>query len=130
MWELLIPVVGKLFDKILPNTAEAEAAKLKLLEMQLSGELGQIIGQLDINKEEAKSANWWVAGWRPGVGWTCGVALAYVAVVEPMVRFCATVFFDYKGAYPVIDTTLTMQVLLGMLGLSGLRSAEKIKGTK
>ena len=43
------------------------------------------LAQLDVNKEEAKSTNWFVAGWRPGIGWVCGFALAYVAVLEPIV---------------------------------------------
>ncbi len=130
MWELLIPIVGKLFDKVLPDTEAANAAKAKLLELQLSGELSQITGQLDINREEAKSTNWFVAGWRPFIGWICGVGLGYVAIVEPMARFAAQVWFSYNGAFPAIDTTLTMQVLLGMLGLGAMRTTEKIKDSE
>ena len=85
--------------------------------------------QVSVNLEEAKSSSIFVAGWRPFVGWVCGIALAYVAILEPVLRFGAAVWFDYKGSFPVIDTNLTMQVLLGMLGLSGLRSYDKKIGT-
>ncbi len=88
------------------------------------------LAQLDVNKEEAKSTNWFVAGWRPGIGWVCGFALAYVAVLEPIVRFFAQVVFSYGGEFPIIDTTITMQVLLGILGLGAMRSTEKIKGAE
>ena len=51
--------------------------------------------------------------------------LAYVAVIEPIARFIAQVWFHYAGWFPAIDTTLTMQVLLGLLGLGAMRSYEK-----
>jgi hypothetical protein len=130
MWELLIPVVGKLLDKILPDTEKAAEAKARLIEMQMNGELQQLAGQLEINKEEAKSTSWFVAGWRPFIGWICGASLGYVALIEPMARFAAAVGWGYSGAFPAIDTTMTMQVLLGMLGLGVMRSTEKIKGAE
>ena len=67
---------------------------------------------------------------RPFIGWICGVSLCYVAILEPVARFVAQVWFAYTGAFPTIDTQLTMQVLLGMLGLGAMRSAEKIKGAE
>jgi hypothetical protein len=80
--------------------------------------------------EEAKSANWFVAGWRPFIGWTCGCGLAYVSIIEPLARFAAQVWFHYTGAFPVIDTTITMQVLLGMLGLAAARTVEKVRNVE
>jgi hypothetical protein len=87
------------------------------------------LAQIAVNQEEAKSASVWVSGWRPAVGWICAAALGYAAVLEPVLRFAAQVWFGYKGGYPVIDTDLTMQVLVGILGLAGLRSHDKLKGT-
>lgn len=128
MWNLLIPVIGQLLDKVLPDTEAANKAKAELLSMQAKGEIDALLAQLEVNKEEAKSASVFVSGWRPFVGWVCGFGLGYVALFEPLARFVATVFFHYSGAFPVIDTSLTMQVLLGMLGLGGLRTFEKSKG--
>lgn len=88
------------------------------------------MAQVAVNTEEAKSTSMFVAGWRPFIGWICGLALAYVAIVEPIVRFIAQVGYSYSGAFPLIDTNLTMQVLLGLLGLGGLRSLEKVKGAE
>ena len=87
------------------------------------------LAQVAVNMEEAKSASVFVAGWRPAVGWICALALGYVAVVEPIVRFIAQVGFGYKGGFPIIDTSLTMQVLLVMLGFGAMRSFDKNQGT-
>lgn len=98
---------------------DLEIAKLDAAALQ---------GQVEIDKIEAASKSLFVSGWRPFVGWVCGIALAYSSIGEPFARFIAKVFFDYEGNFPVIDTTITMQILMGMLGLGGLRSFEKFKG--
>jgi len=85
------------------------------------------LAQIEVNREEAKSTNWFVAGWRPAVGWIGAAALAYAAIGEPLARFIAQVLFDYAGVFPQIDTTITMQVLFGLLGLGAFRSIEKVK---
>lgn len=84
--------------------------------------------QLQINDDEAKSPNLFVAGWRPFCGWIGGIGLLYAAFLEPLARFIAEVGFKYTGPFPVLDTTITMQVLFGMLGLGVMRSVEKVRG--
>ena len=93
-------------------------------------EIGLLQAQVEVNKEEAKSLNLFVAGWRPFIGWACGFALVYAAILEPLARFVAKVMFGYEGGFPSIDTSLTMQVLLGILGFAGMRSFEKSKGVE
>jgi hypothetical protein len=90
-------------------------------------ELGLIRAQIDVNREEARSTNMFIAGWRPFVGWTCGAALAYASIAEPIARFAAQVGFGYAGPFPAIDTTLTLQVLVGLLGLGAFRTYEKAR---
>jgi len=82
-----------------------------------------------VNKIEAQSSSLFVAGWRPFAGWIGGVAFAYAAVIEPIARFVAKVVYDYQGNFPDINTELTIQVLLGMLGLGLMRSFDKKQGT-
>lgn len=129
-----LEVGGKIIDRLWPDPTKAGEAKLELARMAQSGELAKLTaetelakGQLQINAEEAKSQRLFVSGWRPAVGWVCGAAFAYAAVIEPVGRFVAAVYFGYKGAFPVIDTALTMQVLFGILGLGALRTREKEK---
>ncbi len=101
----------------------------KVLDKATLEKLGQSdSAQTEINKIEAASGSLFVSGGRPFVVWVCAFALAYAAVIEPIARFVATVGFAYSGPFPVIDTDLTMQVLLGLLGLGAYRSVEKIKG--
>lgn len=128
MWPLVITAIGQVLDKLIPDADAANKAKAELMSMQMRGELDAILGQIKINEEEAKSASVFVAGWRPFIGWTCGFALAYVAILEPLLRFAAVVWFAYTGAFPSIDTDITLQVLLGMLGLGAMRSFDKVKG--
>jgi hypothetical protein len=66
----------------------------------------------------------------PAQAATCGFALLYAAILDPMARFVATVILKYVGPFPVIDTTITMQVLFGLLGLGGMRMYEKVKGAE
>lgn len=116
--------------RIWPDATEVEKAKLEQLKAEMQNEYDLILGQLKINEIEAASENWWVSGWRPYVGWVCGTGLAYSALIEPLAKFAAVVYFKYSGPFPVIDTTLTAQVLMGMLGFGALRSADKYFGSK
>jgi hypothetical protein len=128
---------SKLIERIWPDPAQRAQASLELAKLQQSGELQKLAletdlmkGQLQINQEEAKSTNWFVAGWRPAVGWIGALALFYAAVVTPLGQFVAQVLFGYKGAFPVLDTSITLQILGGILGLGVFRTAEKIKGAE
>ena len=85
-------------------------------------------GQLEINKAEAQSRNIFIAGWRPFVGWTCGLAL-FVHFLAIPISDVVTAYLGYPPPeYPAFDMDTLMTVLLGMLGLGGMRSFEKMKG--
>ena len=114
-----------LITRIFPDPAQAANAKLELLKLQQSGDLAQMTAQTDINKEEAKSTNWFVAGARPFILWICGFAMLYCTLLEPILRFVAMVVYGYTGAFPLIDSSLTMQVMMGILGLGAYRTYEK-----
>ena len=83
-------------------------------------------GQLEINKAEAQHKSLFVAGWRPFVGWTCGVALCYHFVLQPFLLFLVY-SFGYQVDLPVFDMSTLTTILLGLLGLGGMRSFEKVK---
>ena len=133
----LFSAAQSLIERFFPDPEKKAAAQLELLKMQQNGDLAQLAAETDlaklqvqVNLEEAKSASWFVAGWRPFIGWICGCGLAYVSIIEPVARFAAQVWFHYTGSFPVIDTTITMQVLLGMLGLAAARTMEKVKNVE
>ena len=85
------------------------------------------MAQLDINKTEAAHRSIWVSGWRPFIGWSCGVALAWTYVLTPMLTFILGQT-GYLIQLPAMDMSEMMPVLMGMLGLGGLRTFEKFKG--
>ena len=85
-------------------------------------------GQLEINKEEAKHRSIFVSGWRPSVGWVCSIAMAYHFVLQPLIVFGVTIAGVAIPELPKFDMNSLMTVLMGMLGLGGLRTFEKTKG--
>ncbi len=124
----LLPVIGDVVGRFLPEDKEAAAKAKREIEAELTKHLAQIdLAQLDINKAEGQHRSMFVAGWRPFIGWTCGVALAYTYVLQPILVFILAQS-GYLVQLPIMDLTVMMPVLLGMLGLGGLRSFEKFKG--
>ncbi len=119
-----------LVNKFWPDKTALEKDSLTKEVLTLTQSYNLVQGQLDINKIEAASTNWFIAGWRPAVGWIGALALAYSTFIEPTLRFIATVLFGYSGTFPVIDTSLTLQVLGGVLGLGALRTVEKYTGSE
>tara|TARA_R100001244_G_scaffold67612_1_gene55386 strand:+ start:580 stop:987 length:408 start_codon:yes stop_codon:yes gene_type:complete len=123
---MLLPVVGDVLDRFFPNKEEKEKATREI-EAKLTDHLASIdIAQLEINKAEASHKSIFVSGWRPFVGWSCGLALFYTYLLQPIAVFV----MGQTGTLvhlPELDLATMMPVLLGMLGLGGLRSWEKFK---
>lgn len=115
-------------DKFFPDADAELKGKLAEAASQINNDYQLQIAQLDIDKVEAANSSLFVSGWRPAIGWICGFSLCYAAIIEPIARFIALVIFTYAGTFPAIDTDITMQVLMGLLGLAGMRTFEKHKG--
>ena len=105
-----------------------DPTKLAEIDLQLK-QLEQALqqGQIDINKEEAKSSNWFVAGARPFIIWICGFALLYSFILAPFLHSVFSVF-HLNFPLPKIDIGILLNLLLSMLGLAGMRTYEKLKG--
>ena len=126
----LVEAGSKIIDKFIPDATANAKAKQELEAQVSSQEFQLLMGQIEVNKKEAESESLFKSGWRPFIGWSCGVSFVYAGIIEPISRFIAMVIFKYVGPFPVIDTQLTIQILLALLGIAGLRSYEKLKGTK
>ncbi len=120
--DAILGIGGKLIEKLIPDPAAQDAARLELLKLQQSGELAAMTAQTEINKVEAGNANWFVSSWRPAIGWVCALAMGYQYLARPlMVAFMPALVF------PGLDDNL-WQLMMGMLGLGGLRTFEKTQG--
>ena len=128
MLEALIGPVTGLLDKFIPDADERArlAHEIATMSERHAQELAK--GQIQINKTEAAHKSMFVAGWRPFVGWTSGVALAWHFVGQPLAVFVITYAGVEAPPLPVFEMQSLLTVLLGMLGLGGLRTFEKTKG--
>lgn len=123
---LIAPVTG-LLDKFIPDADERNrlAHEIATMSERHAHELAK--GQIEINKVSAAHKSMFVAGWRPFVGWTCGVALAWHFVGQPLAVFVIAIAGVETPPLPVFEMESLLTVLLGMLGLGGLRTFEKTK---
>jgi len=124
---IMLGIGNKVIDRLWPDPAQAAAAKLELFKLQQSGELAVITGQMEINKAEAANPSVFVAGWRPFIGWVCGSACAWNWIGLPIAKALA-VYHQVPFALSPADLSEMMPVLIGLLGLGGLRTVEKLQG--
>jgi hypothetical protein len=113
----------KVLDKFVPDPE----AKVKAENELRSSLQAWDKAQSDVNAVEAANANVFVSGWRPFIGWTCGLALAYQYVLAPLVMWITLTMGVHLAAPPKLDDML-WQLVFAMLGMGGLRTFEKIKG--
>jgi len=117
-------LLGKFIeDKDMKNKLAHEVATMAENHAQ---ELAK--GQLEINKAEAGHKSIFVAGWRPAVGWTCAIAFLYHFILKDLIIFGCAIGGVAIPELPTFDMGSLMTVLMGMLGLGGLRTYEKQKG--
>ena len=123
----VLPAVTDVVGRFLPEDKEKRAKAERDIKKQLTNSLAKIdLAQLSINKTEAAHRSVFVAGWRPFIGWSCGIALCYSYVVQPILVFILAQT-GYLVELPRMDLGEMMPVLMGMLGLGGLRTFEKFK---
>lgn len=123
----VLPSVMEVAGRFLPEDAEERAKAERAIKAQLTEHLAKVdLAQIEVNKEEAKG-NWFQSSWRPLTGWTCAASLAWTYLLQPMVSF-ALAQTGHLVELPALDMSQMMPILLGMLGLGGLRSWERTKG--
>jgi hypothetical protein len=113
-------LAGTVINKIWPDKSEAE-------KQQLAAAVSLIQGQIAINQAEASNPSVFVSGWRPAIGWVCGMACAWNWIGLPIVK-AGLAIYGHPLQLSSADVGEMMPILLGMLGLGGLRTAEKING--
>ena len=138
-------VAEKVLERVWPDPAQKAEALQKMAELKQSGELSFLnadialmSGQIETNKLEAQHGGLFKGGWRPFVGWVCGVALAYKFVVMPLIVSTVQIVAFYSGAEEIFPVDMLPElnwqalsvILMGMLGLGTMRTYEKRKSAK
>jgi Holin of 3TMs, for gene-transfer release len=134
---LLLPVIMPLIQSVVggivedKKQAENMAAQIQLALINKQEELDKAVtesmkAQAEVNLHEAQSPSIFVAGWRPFIGWVCGVGCAYSFIVQPVVTWVSGWFGG--SALPALDMAQLMPLVLGMLGLGAMRTVEKVQG--
>ncbi len=123
----LIPSVTGILDKVIEDKDQKAKLAHEIATMSDNHAQQALMGQLEINKAEAASGSLFKGGWRPFIGWVCGFAFAYHFVLRPLIVFGVTAAGVDMPALPEFDMGSLLTVMMGMLGLGGLRSVEKLK---
>lgn len=123
----VLPAVMEVAGRFLPEDAEERAKAERQIEAQLAQHLAAVdLAQIAVNREEAKG-NWFQAGWRPCTGWIAALSFGWVYLFQPMASFVLAQT-GHLVQLPSLDMSQMMPILLGLLGLGGLRTLERSKG--
>lgn len=127
MWYMVAPLISKALDKFFPGDTEETKAKRIELELELQKALIESdTKQVEANANEASHQSIFVAGWRPMVGWVCAISFAAQFLIWPLVNWGLAM--HGMDPLPELHADQLDVVLMGMLGLGGLRSFDKLRG--
>ena len=113
---LVEPVTG-LLDKFIEDKDQKAKLAHELATMADKHAQALALAQIKVNQEEAKG-NWFQSSWRPLIGWICGLSLAINYLISP-------IWAGFGILIPQADMAVMMPLLLGMLGIAGMRSVDK-----
>ena len=128
MLQALIGPVTGLLDKFIEDKDQKNALAHEIATMSERHAQQLAMAQIEVNKAEASSSSVFKGGWRPFIGWVCGFAFAYHFILQPILLFGTAAAGISLPPLPEFDMSQMMPVLLGMLGLGGLRTYEKKTG--
>jgi hypothetical protein len=130
IWNIpqMVTTLGGIVNKFVPDRDQQAKiqAELSIKLMDMEAQMSK--AQTDINAVEAQNSNWFISGWRPSVGWVCSLAFAWQFVGNPLFSFFYALITKQPAPVVSLDHDALNTVLLGLLGLTGARSWEKIRG--
>jgi hypothetical protein len=127
MINALLPIIGTVLDKVIPDNNAKQKAKQEIEKALIDNAAKINLTQAETNKIEAAHRSVFVSGWRPFLGWCSGVGFAWVFVISPVAQW-VLILQGNPVVLPQLQTDVLMELTLAMLGLAGLRTWEKSKG--
>lgn len=131
----ILEVGAKLIDRMFPDPAAREQANLELLKLQREGALKELdaglqlaLGQIDVNKQEAASSDPYTSRWRPTIGYVLAAALGFQYIVNPLILWGAALAGSNITVPDIGLDEHMWELIMGMLGLAGWRTLDKVKG--
>ena len=128
----LLPILGDVLDRVIPDKAKADEARLALEAELVKSANANMLAQTEINKVEAGHSSVFVAGWRPFIGWVCGGAIALYYGLQILVGMMLWIWACYQAGVMVERPELGIAEIIGLtsvlLGAASLRTFEKVKG--
>ena len=128
----LVPALGTLIDRLIPDKAEAEKARNQLEAQLVTAANAAAMAQVEVNKVEAAHSSVFVAGWRPFIGWVCGVALALYYIPMFIIGMALWIWACLEAGQlvqrPELGVAEIIGLVMAMLGLGSLRTLEKLNG--
>ena len=123
----VLPIIGSVLDRIIPDKNGAEKAKQEIETALIKNATELNIAQAETNKIEAAHRSIWVAGWRPCLGWVAALGFAWVFLLQPIAQWIILLTGN-PIPLPDFQTDALLELTFAMLGLAGLRTYEKQKG--
>lgn len=120
MLNLLVGAVAPLLDKVIPDADERNKLAHEIATLAERQAHENAMAQIEVNKVQAAHKSLFVAGGRPAIMWICAIGLLYNVLIHPLL--------DVWYEMPEVNTDVLMPVLMGLLGLGGMRTVEKLKG--
>jgi len=124
----LIQPVSKILDKAIPDQDLKRKLSHEIATMSEKHAQELALAQINVNAVEAASGSFFKGGWRPCIGWICGIAFGYHFVLQPVIIFVVALIGIEIPDLPKFEMNTLLTVLGGMLGIGGLRTYEKQKG--
>ena len=124
----LLPILGGVVEKVIPDKAQQTVAKLELEKALVDNANTINLETIKTNQIEANHRSVWVAGWRPAIGWSCSFGIAWLFIGHPIATWIAMLLGYSDLVMPTIPTDILLELTFAMLGMAGLRTFEKLKG--
>ena len=114
-----IDAIGNAVDKIFTSEDERLQAQAVIDRIRMQPN----ILSAELNKVEAQHRSVFVAGWRPAIGWICALGIGFAFIGNPLLQ-------RFVGGEPVVvPLDMILELVLAMLGMAGLRTVEKLRGS-
>lgn len=126
----IIKEIGTTVREVIPDADKRLDVEVRLRELAAQADAREtelLQDQIDVNKEEAKNSNLFVAGWRPAIGWVGAFSLGWTWMFAPLLQWTAQLL-GHPTSIPALDPNAMYPVILAMLGVSASRTVEKLQG--